>query len=355
MHQRIIASIAVIAGLQIAGIIPEAAAAPMLQTYVISVGGQSTLGPNFQCATFGAPAASGDFFSGAGVGRGVAIPTDGLGTCGVAGGFNAKSATSGPLTDSASLSTTFNAGANSFTGSSSASAQYGKIGAKAQGTFTGLQNSFIVDGAQGDALFREPLKITSPTVANGTLGQIVYTFTVDGHMSAVGPGTSVIDVVYEQNSGPNFILMRATVDPRDNAPFITSPTNTGLSGFTPSASPGNQSISGSGAFDTFPLSFVWGTEFEIALGIRAMVLPAIGSNEVDFSTAALLTGIDVYANGQLVENFSIESGSGTRYDTNGVHFDPPVAVPEPGTLACFGAGLIGLTCLRRRRAPMPTA
>src|SRR5262245_22851935 len=92
-----------------------AAAAPLVHTYVITVGGRSQLLPNFGCSTFHAPPEEGNFFADAGVGFGVSIPTEGLATCGVGGSYRAQDSSVGPLTDSASLTTAFDS--NTFVGS----------------------------------------------------------------------------------------------------------------------------------------------------------------------------------------------------------------------------------------------
>jgi hypothetical protein len=323
--------------------------AATLQTYTIAVGGQAMLIPPFGCSTGGPPAAAGDFFASAGVGGGAGVPTDGLATCGVAGGFNAKTATTGPLNDARSLATVFNGGANSFTGSASTTAQYGKVGAEAHATASGPGNSFIYYGAEAQAIARDTFTITSPSVANGTAGQIVYSITVDGSISAVGAGTSLIDVVYEQNGGPNFFLVRGTLDPFTTFIFTSSVPGPGLAGFTQTNIPGvSQSVSGSGEFDTFVLDFVYGTPFDFNLGLRAWVAPGISTNDVDFHSTALLTGIDVFVGGLAVTDFVVASGSGTRYDANGVHFDP-AAVSEPGMLALLCGGLLGMRLSGRRR------
>ena len=82
----------------------------------------------------------------------------------------------------------------------------------------------------------------------------------------------------------------------------------------------------------------------------AYVIPGDGATDaVDFASSALLTGIELFdAAGNPIPDFSIDSGSGTVYDANGVHLTS--AAPEPATPAVFGLGLAGLGFTRRRRA-----
>ena len=325
-------------------------ATSVLQTFVLAVGGQSaanSLGFG-SCATFGSPSPDAGLYGGAGVGSSlISVPTEGIGACGIAGGFNTTSAATGPLSDAMPLSTTFNGTANTFTGGASANADYGKIGAEAHGTFTGSRDGFTVDGAEGSSLFTESLTI-APDAAHlaGTAGTIQFTFSVDGSISVTGGSAySHIEVVYKQGAGPNYILMRAQTTSSTETPG-TSTSIGSFAGF--SLSPG--SMIGSGDFETFELPIVYGTAFDFTLGILAGVSP--GSNgsvaTVDFAATALLTGIGVFVGGNPVTDFTILSGSSTSYDANGVHLSASAA--EPATLSIFGLGLAGLGFMRRRRA-----
>jgi hypothetical protein len=315
------------------------AQATSVETYVLTIGGQSQLGPNFACATFGPATPALSFFANVGPG----IPTEGLAFCGIGGGFRTTTvAGAGPLSDSRSLSTTFNNGANAFSGTALALARAGSVLASSNATFTGPSNSLIDEGASSYGLFVDRLTASSPSVAAATAGAIRLTFTVDGVVSVAGPpplnATADVEVNYSVAGGPSFILMRAQANRSDLVPFAASGTGAPLTGFT--AAPG--SFGGAGQVQSFLVPFTWGQPFDLKVGVLAAAIPGPGMSAlVDFTRGVTLTGIELQANGQTVTDFTITSESGTSYGPNGV--------PEPATSAMTLAGVASLAGLARRR------
>lgn len=313
--------------------------ATSVETFVLTVGGQSQLGPNFACSTFGPATPALGFFLNLGPG----IPAEGLAFCGIAGGFRTTTlAGGGPVSDARTLSTTFNNGANTFSGAALALARAGSALASSNATFTGSSNSLIDEGAASYGLFVDRLTASSPHVAPATAGTIRLTFTVDGQLSVAGPppfgATADVEVNYSVAGGPSFILMRAQATRSDVVPFATSGTGAPLTGFT--AAPG--SFGGVGQVQSLPLAFTWGQPFDLKAGVLATSIPGPGmSAQVDFTRGATLTGIELQANGQPVVDYTITSESGTTYG--------PTGVPEPTLGATTFACVASLAALARRR------
>jgi hypothetical protein len=290
---------------------PSASVASNLETFVMSVAGNSSW------YTYSAPQPVFDYFGSIGV----SIPTnpDGLAASGIQGGFRTQTAAVGPLSDADSIASDVFPSTwsltNTFTGSTAATARYGLIGAEAQGTFDGWGGSSTIAGTEAFAIFQDSMTVTAPSVTDGTAGSIKMYITVDGSMTSTGDaGTGWAQVNYQQNSGGNYLLFRASVDPRGG-------------GFYPFSGPGrdgfsitNTAVSGSGVFDTFSLPITFGTPFDLKVGLLAFVLPGKDNvADVVFSSTARLTGIEVSGPNGAVVDFSIVSGSGTAYGVNGVH------------------------------------
>ena len=295
--------------------------------------------PGFSCATFGQATPALSFF----INASVAVPTDGLAPCGIAGSYRTTTAaTAGPISDTLSLNTSFNTisdpPGNTFVGSASANAQSGSVGAEAHGTFTGPFNGLIVEGTTSYGIFNESLTASSPNVTLNSPGTVRLTFTVNGNLS--GRGTDV-EFNYSLDSGPSIILMRAQQGSPGSVPFAITGTGAPLTGFTAAI----DSFSGSGAIDTFDMPFTWGSAFDLKFGVLAVAQPAANTADVDFFSTATLTGIQLFSNGQPVTNFTLVSGSGTPYDANGVH-----PVPEPSISASLAVGLAVIAAAGNLRA-----
>jgi hypothetical protein len=298
-------------------------AAANLETFVMAVGGESTY------FTFGAPAPVGNFFAGGGV----FIPSNpaGLAASNVAGGYEQKDTANNPLVDSTSINVSYPGGftgTETFSGSTAGTANYGSAGAEAHGVFSGWGDNVSVAGTEAYGLSTDSYAFSSPSVPAGTQGYVNFHFTVDGNPSSTGTaGTAEVQVSYQQDSGPLYSLMQASVDPRF-APAFSPSSGPGHDGFTISPT----SISGSGVFDADNLTFIWGSSFDLKLGLLAFVLPERDNTaDVNFNSTAQLTGIDAFAflptgqggnSWQQVASFSVTSGSGTFYDAAGVHLLP---------------------------------
>lgn len=319
---------------------PMAAWAVSVETFVLTIAGQSQVGPSFECTVGGPATPALTFFPNVTPG----VPSDGLVPCSIAGGYRTTTVGGdGPISDARSLSTSFGTPSNTFVGSALALARAGSVLAHASGTYTGSFGSLVYEGAASYGIFEDRLTATSPSVANGTPGTIRLTFDVDGEASVSGPppfnATADVEINYSVAGGSSFTLLRAQASRSDLLPFAISGTGAPLTGFT--LAPG--SFSGAGQVAGLFVPFTWGQPFDLKVGVLAASIPSPNMTAlVDFTGGATLTGIELRANDQPVANFAITSESGTGYGPNGV--------PEPSTCAMTLAGAASLAGAARRRA-----
>jgi hypothetical protein len=174
----------------------------------------------------------------------------------------------------------------------------------------------------------------SAAVIGGTSGSFTYTIT-GGAFGAVAPPQ-----ILDSNTFNTATSKGGTLQVFVTATGLTSPTVAGLvSALDTNLLPSGWIIVGQSYFDSSNVAFGMGTQL------------FAGSVGTSFGSASDVTRIAATGPYSLTEVYTIAAGhSGTSNDT----FDIST-VPEPGTLALFGAGLLGCALLvgRRRRASQP--
>jgi hypothetical protein len=260
------------------------------------------------------------------------------------GSIQSLAAAHGPLTSTNSVEATV--GGGPYTGTSSATSNYGTLHAEAHGNNLGVTNQLGFSQSGGFAIFNDQLTFTSPTQTNGSSGSVIYTFTIGGALTTPVPTPPYAS----QNLGELAIQQGSFV--QSNAFFASTYAtsdgvilgNSSYPGFTMSLG----SVEGSGQFSSVPLPFIWGAEENLTVGLAAVSFPYTGAT-LDAYLNGVLTGITVYdANDSLVSSFQISSASGTVYSASGVS-----PVPEPAAYVLFLTGLVVLGFMANRHSVIP--
>jgi len=186
------------------------------------------------------------------------------------------------------------------------------------------------------------------------------TFTIDGSFFNAGRTDGQLAFLYAVGSGPDLTAFRL----QSSRGILTYLEQTGFVSIFPGMSlTGNSTNGFTVAGKTtiaFDIPIIFGTATDITYSLWAAALPnssmgqsAPSATSIDFLNTAKLTGIEVFdSSGRPVSAFTIVSGSGTRYDRNGVvaavEPDPVNGVPEPASLSLLVMGLIGAFAFRRK-------
>lgn len=317
--------------------------ASSLQVYAFSAAGESQFGSmgGFSCSTFAGNSEGGSFFSPYAIR--VGVPTDG--PCGVARDKQTSTAAAGPIVASSGLSSSFGSSSSdprAYAGNSAAHSNYGVLGARAAATYNGSVDSGTVIGSEAFGYQQETLTIGGG-VGSGTFRP---TFTIDGSLSQTGRGYSQLMLVYGVNGGPGYLAFRL----QETYGTLSLYGPGGYVGAFPGMTIMPGGISGSTSI-SFDVPFTFGTPFDFDVGLWASVLPSSSVGQLtasggtaEFNSTAKMTGIAVLGNTGPVTDFTINSGSGTQYNKNGVS-----SVPIPGSLGFLSFGLAGLGFFRRKK------
>lgn len=281
------------------------------------------------------------------------VPLEGIAACGLSGGIDNQSASSGTLTASQSV-TGAATGGGVFSGSAQALAGYWSLGVAVEGSNSGGSAPLVYRQTAALARFLTPVTLTSPGLATGTAGFVNLSFLVEGSMSSLrnAPYSQQVDTYLQLRvngaSGPWTTFASTIVD--ENLPFVRG-GSTGLPGafvLGPGSLSGSANVSSTGNF-----AFQWGVPFtvEVALSAQQSTCCFGTSLAADFLNTAQLSGIQAFGPGGLVADFSGVDDAGNLLGPTGIIG----AVPEPTTALLMLAGLFGLAWRRHAHSALRTA
>ncbi len=350
-----------VAGLLTAYSERAALAASSLETFVVGTTGQSNY------STYRQP--DPEYYNFGGFGNAVPSNPAGLAASGIAGEARLQTSTvSSSLTDAITATGTGRSGFGdwNYSGSARSNVSYGHLGAESHAVHTGNSDNATVNNADSYAIFRDSLNPSSPDVTAGASGTMRLAVTVSGAMQVSGTG------------GVGMLLRYGYGTPRPGYPiigdrlletflniygngyqiygphssfgsFVTPPGMTLTTGtILPTGQPTFLAFGGTTTvYATLPVTFGADTDFQMGMLTWAGVGNGNGTMDTGFAHTATISGIELLdATGKLIPNFSIASGSGTLYTSNGVQ----TVVPEVGSLLLIVGGILpGLVWLRQKR------
>lgn len=315
VSQSVGAFLSLLVGYMCAG----SAAGSVLQVEVAAVGGSIASSAPSGCTTYSRPPLIGTFSTGANL-----VPLGGIASCGYQGGVQGGSAAVGPLLLEQSVTASYT-DSSVFNATARARVNYGEMGIYLTGSRNGGSGGTDVTGASAVASQVESFLIDA-TGLTGQFGSVRFVYAIDGSVSnsSTTSGQTNAQMRYLVNGSPSggFTIFSANFI-GSGSPFLP---------FTPvqdnwTVSPG--SLVGSASYATDPISFTFGSSFDLQMALLGFTVPVNGSATADLYSTARLTQIEVRnAQGQLVNGFSVIGGSGTLYDENGLVGAP---IPEPNS------------------------
>lgn len=315
------------------------AGAGEIQAYAGGVAGPVSAGPGVNCGTSGPdPAISGPWSAL------LTLPIGGISGCGLSGGVDDRSASSGTLTASQSV-TGAATGGGVFTGSAQARAGFWSLGVAVDGSNSGGSATLVYRQTAAFARFLTPITLNSPGLATGTPGSVNFSFLIDGTMSSLrnAPFSQQVDTYLQLriNGALNPWTSFASTIIDDALPFVRG-GSTGLPG---AFVRGAGSLSGSAdVASTGNFGFLWGVPFtvEVALSAQQSTCCFGTSLATDFLNTAQLSGIQAFGSGGRVTDFSGVDDAGNLLGPTGI----TGVVPEPSAALLMAAGLLGLAWRR---------
>jgi hypothetical protein len=313
----------------IAGALSAPAYAGMLEAYAGVVAGN-----NSSCQDFGPPATMGAFFGA--LTYGIGNVGNGISDCGFAGSASdiILPAGPGPASSTVSLNpTSFNGGADTYSGAGTATAQYGSVSAGASGTLTGNAAGGTAESV-GYAIASDTMTF-NPGSPAGTTGYVVLQYTINSILTLSASAVGLAEVNVQLGSfSPQTIFYAGN---GGVGLFVHGYGGSSVSGCVTGA---DSYTCTNGVIATSMLPVTFNTATAVDFGFYAGV---DGGGMIDPSIS--LTGITLYnASQQVISNFTITSGSGTLYGADGVE-----SSPEPSTFLLAAGALTALAWTRRVR------
>jgi hypothetical protein len=299
---------------------------------------------NDVCSSDGAtPSAITSFFGNDTIGFGLSLTGNGISSCGLSGQINNLTQVAGPLNTAYNLNNVDLLSGAIFNGSASATANYGLMSVGATSSLTGVAGYLGEAESVAFALANDTISLPG----SGS-GFMAFGFTYGGSLTVGNPanggagqaqvevqiGNTSQEIFYANLSGTS--VSAAGEEPIGGGEYAPGQPVPGCTTGSGTFTCTNATLTTSILPITFgtPLTF----DFGLLTAVQAGDDQTITSDPPDIS----LTSIQVYnASGQLMQNFTIQSGSGAVYGADGIESEPTSA-PEPATFLLAGCALLAL-------------
>jgi hypothetical protein len=254
-----------------------------LEAYAFTAAGESTGG--FICGTFApTPQVSNNIVVGS-----FEVSTPGPG-CGVTQSIMDPTSLVGPIgaTSSAAGGSGSQFGSFTYSGSSQSHADYNSFGVQALGTFSGNSDGLSDNGSEGYGLMNDGF--TAP-LSIGAGGFVEMNYLFHGTQTLNGIGSTVIELLWRKNLGPQFAAVRIMTS--NSSPATLSINGEYVTSY-PGITLGTTTASANNAALSFLIPASAGEHFALNLVLYGSALPGNGnpsSISDDFIGTVALTSI----------------------------------------------------------------
>jgi hypothetical protein len=287
---------------------------------------------------------------------GISGTGNGISDCNLLGSVSDVLQSTGTASSSSALSgSVFNGGYDTYSGTGTATTQYGTVSAGASGAVTTTSGGAAGGTAEsvGYGIASDTLSFDPLSAGSGTNGYVVLGYSINGSlaMSAQNAGAAAAEVAVQVGSlSPQVIFY--SVDQSTGLSLegytLASGLSSGVTGCsTGSSGPASFSCVG-GVISTQKVAISFNAPTAVDLGLYIGADPGTYGASTNIDPGVSLTSITLYnASNEQISDFTVTSGSGATYGADGIESQPFSNTPEPATFGLAACALAAFAWARR--------